>query len=197
VFDGGKDVSRARTLSRAVFIGLLVAMAAGCTSTRDRVMTERRDMVAGLCEFGTKRESTLITHLDNQGGTISGDVRQVAVSPTWASALATTREPVAVIVREVLSVVAVPQCNYWGYCGWVSVPVSKHVTSRESLEDIYGLGRVPVADPKDRDGALEDAENLALENCEAMAENFAEGTPGISEYDEALDCVVLSKRLCR
>jgi hypothetical protein len=54
-----------------------------------------------------------------------------------------------------------------------------------------------VGDPKDRDGALEDAENLALENCKAMAENFAEGTPGISEYDDALDCVVLNKRLCR
>ena len=153
-------------------------------------------MVAGLCKYGAKRESTLITHLDNQGGIISGDVRQVAVSPMWASALATTRKPVAVIVREVLDVVAVPQCNYWGYCGWVPVPVRKYVTSRESLEDIYGLGRVPVEDSKDREDALEYAEDLALENCKAMAENFAEGTPGVSEYDDALDCVVLGKRLC-
>lgn len=177
--------------------GILVG-SVGCATIENKVAEQRKEMKESLCNFDGKRPTTLITHLDNSGGTIEGDVRQDQTGEfVWASALATTKKSVAIITTTSTIVRVVPQCNYWGQCVWIQVPVKIKDTEIESLGDIYGLGRVPVEGSRRPNGALYAAAKLARENCKSMAEDFAERTSGISKYSRSLKCVVLDKQICR
>lgn len=189
---------RKATLGTAMLtLGFLIG-SVGCATIEDKVADQRKEMKESLCDFDGERPTTLITHLDNSGGRIEGDVRQEQIGElVWASALATTKKSVAVITTTSTSYRVVPQCNYFGQCWWVQVPVRIEDTEVESLGDIYGLGRVPVEGSRRANSALRAAVKLARENCKSMAMDFAERTPGISKYNDDLDCVVLDKQICR
>ena len=190
------------TLGTAVMALGFVIGSVGCATidrTKEKVASQRQEMKESLCDFDGERPATLITHLDNRGGTVAGDVRQEQLikERVWASALATTKQPVATITTTSTSIRVVPQCNYFGQCIWVPVPFRNEDTEVKSLEDIYGLGRVPVEGSRLADRALRAAADLAKENCESMATDFAERTPGISKYNSDLNCIVLDKQICR
>ena len=192
-------MSSRQSLNWILILILLSPVAAGCSTPKDKAVEKRKEMAAELCEFEARRKTTLISHIDNRGGVIIGDVdvRQVARTRTWASALATTKKPVTVIGGLVTNMEPVQYCNpYFGTCGWSLIPVTRAWTSSESLEEVFGLARVPVHDPDTREDAMEEAKNMALDNCQSMAGDFAEKTSGVERYDPDLRCIVFHQELC-
>ncbi|WP_136477121.1 hypothetical protein [Pseudomonas sp. DG56-2] len=163
----------------------------GCSSVRQDAEDRRREVIQNVCndEQVTKSGPMIaIAYVNAQGAVVrDGDVMAVVQQAqenrkAWKTVLATTRN--SSTSRRFRSVCTVQQWINPYQWVWVNVPCEQREDL--SLADVYGIGRAD---------SYEEAEDLAIQNCEALAESFAEST-GVSSYNSALECKVLLQRIC-
>ncbi len=149
----------------------LLLLAAGCTSS---------DPSAPLCQLGvTPSETTLISYRDRTGSAIRGDIDVAAyreVAGSIASAIAKPNREVYVAERR-------KDC--FDQAGGYYYPCYERIEI--DLREVTGIGR---------SANLNDAQELAVANCEWVARTLARNAAEVRGLVFALQCRVVSRGRC-
>lgn len=149
----------------------LLLLAAGCTSS---------DPSAPLCQLGvTPSETTLISYRDRTGSAIRGDIDVAAyreVAGSIASAIAKPNREVYVAERR-------KDC--FDQAGGYYYPCYERIEI--DLREVTGIGR---------SANLNDAQELAVANCERVAKTLVRNAAEVRGLVFALQCRVVSRGRC-
>ena len=150
----------------------LVLLAAGCTSS---------DPSAPLCQLGvTPSETTLISYRDEAGSVIQGDIDAAAYREEVAGSIASA---IAKPNREVY--VAERRKDCFDQAGGYYYPCYERIEI--DLREVTGIGR---------SANLNDAQELAVANCEWVARTLARNAAEVRGLVFALQCRVVSRGRC-
>ncbi|KDM91274.1 hypothetical protein [Photobacterium galatheae] len=168
--------------SSVAYLGVISFFLLSCGS--DPLEEQRERVEADICDFERSRPNTVISYVDNRRGIVMGEIinRAEVKYERIASAMAATKRDV---IRK--------RSEGWGYCcGWINpmyywcgYQYCQRI-EEYSLKKAFGLGRAPT---------LEQAEEMAIENCESAAEQLAEEI-GTSSQRSAFDCYVKTRAFC-
>ena len=163
-----------------VFIPIIISVLFGCATEKELL---RKKVETNICDFSQSRPNTIISHVDNRGGIVQGDIKSLAIynSKRIATVLATTKRST---LRQ--SRAGVGYCCQWSIYGyWCGYQYCSSVDEHD-LSEVYGLARAPD---------MEQAKEMAIENCESAAGQFAD-TVGTSRSRSALECKVHIANWC-
>ncbi len=150
----------------------LVLLAAGCTSS---------DPSAPLCQLGvTPSETTLISYRDEAGSVSRGDIDAAAYREEVAGSIASA---IAKPNREVY--VAERRKDCFDQAGGYYYPCYERIEI--DLREVTGIGR---------SANLNDAQELAVANCEWVARTLARNAAEVRGLVFALQCRVVSRGRC-
>lgn len=150
----------------------LVLLAAGCTSS---------DPSQPLCQLGvTPSETTLISYRDKTGSVIRGDIDVAAYREEVAGSIASA---IAKPNREVY--VAERRKDCFDQAGGYYYPCYERIEI--DLREVTGIGR---------SANLNDAQELAVANCEWVAKTLARNAAEVRGLVFALQCRVVSRGRC-
>ncbi|NTB97730.1 hypothetical protein G6M84_14685 [Agrobacterium tumefaciens] len=177
---------------KSTFFFWPILVASGCSQQPDAATT-RQEMARNICKSNVPNVD-IKTYTNIQGSTIHGDVTNSTIYRTypWATAIYITRKPSYTRTNVGMTVQTVCQPFY----GCQMVPMQTMYQSQESLAEVYGMARVPVADQGSAE-AIAEAETQAEENCDQAAEQFAQAR-GKSRHSlpYTLACVRLAASVC-
>lgn len=176
--------------SKLAFFSCLLLLMFSCSEPEPAV--DRNSVVAGVCDFSRTVPNSVTAFQDNTNAIIYGNASNAAVlveSGVWSSIYATAQSFDERIDRQVGSqCYPVFACNYFGQCGYVPqcVPAEYSQSTLTDISHLYGIGRAL---------SQEQAEILALSNCEAAVEAFEEESDDYLGYSSG-ECIKRVTQYC-
>lgn len=153
---------------------------------------KRESIVEGVCDFDRVAPNSITAYQDVSGTIVYGDVSNQAVlvqSGIW-SAIYATRQSLSVDSETRVGQHCAPVfvCNYFGQCGYVPqcTPYKYKEDRYTDISHLYGIGRAQ---------SREEAEDLALMNCESAVRAFEDESGEYISYREG-ECIRRITQFC-
>jgi len=178
-------------------IGLTISLIAACSTTTvqeesdpDKVFT-KENFINDVCSFGRTKSATYVTQ-SIQIGDYSrvGAITQRSQIPAdkYSAAIATPRSD---LIRHEYTKAGTCKRSFtdaWGRTNFVVAyfPDCKY-TEKFETDDVFGLARADT---------IYEAEDLAIDNCEASIDKLIRKHSVLDEYYDDLECTVISKSNC-
>ncbi|MDV6345379.1 hypothetical protein [Nitrosomonas sp. Is37] len=165
------------------FVALSISILIGCATHQEKLQAKYE---TDLCSVKQPQSNIVISHVDNRGEVVQGDLVDKA---------GFNYQGIASVLAVPLDYFLSPQREGWGACcQWVLGYYPNYYCGHQycranqgyNLMGVLGLARAP-----DR----EQAENMALENCKTAIQQFASQV-GISPSQSELRCKIQKFEWC-
>ena len=163
------------TFVRVAGYALVLLLGVACSSAPKK--DPKAELFASACEFKRERPLAIVSYINAQGTTVYGSINQITDVSSKAIfvAIAGTQN----FVKSRARPDTCWQCRN-GFCAWVRCSTY----DEEDASGVYGMARAL---------SREDAESMAMQNCERNADQFAKDR---NVFRFRLECSVQRTTTC-